>query len=274
MFGSQTEIVNFSLYSLVPIIIIMLYVYHRDRFPEPPRAVLMTFLLGVATIFPISILIPLVEGFSENLYLRGESIYFYDAFIRAAFLEETAKWLVLILFCVKANEFDEPMDALVYGVAVSLGFAAFENWEYIIGPAYEADYAMASEIAWGRAFSAVPLHALCGVYMGFFLINAIFNQNRKKLNLFLSLFFPICLHGLYNHLLMSPIISSVLIWPLLIIGITRAFFVFKKERQAQEVKLFETEPMTQNISIRDMILCIGISLLLLILITYTLHVIR
>ncbi len=263
MFGSQTEIVNFSLYSLIPIVLIMYYVYRRDRFPEPPRVVFMTFLLGVATIFPISILIPIVEGFSENLNLGGESVYFYDAFIRAAFLEETSKWLVLILFCVKADEFNEPMDALVYGVAVSLGFAAFENWEYIMTAAYNDELIRASEIALGRSFTAVPLHALAGVFMGFFLIEAIFNSEYKKINIFLSLFFPICLHGFYNEILMSPNFSSWWIYPLLIIMLIRAIFVFRKERLKQEQKLFEPELRSNKIATSDMILSILLSLMIL-----------
>ena len=84
MFGSQSGIVQFSIYSILPIIIILFYIYKRDRFPEPPRMVLMTFLLGVSTIFPISLLIPVVEGFGENLNLYGEAEHFYFAFIRAA----------------------------------------------------------------------------------------------------------------------------------------------------------------------------------------------
>ena len=272
MFGSQTEIVNFSLYSLIPIVLIMYYVYRRDRFPEPPRVVLITFLLGVATIFPISILIPVVEGFAENLDLSGESIYFYQAFIRAAFLEETAKWLVLILFCVKAVEFDEPMDALVYGVAVSLGFAAFENWEYIMSAAYDDELAIASEIAWGRAFTAVPLHALAGVFMGFFLIKAIFNSAYKKINIFLSLFFPICLHGFYNEILMSPNFSSWWIYPLLIVMFIRAMFVFRKERSKQEQKLFESEIKTNQITTSNMILSITVSLMILLIIVFLLNI--
>ena len=271
MFGSQTEIVNFSFYSLIPIAIIMYYVYRRDRFPEPPRVVLTTFLLGVATVFPISILIPAVEGFAENLNLAGESIYFYQAFIRAAFLEETAKWLVLILFCAKADEFDEPMDALVYGVAVSLGFAAFENWEYVIGAAYNDELSTATQIAWVRAFTAIPLHTLAGVFMGFFLIEAIFNNKYKKINIFLSLFFPICLHGFYDEILMSPNFSNWWIYPLLIVMLIRAIFVFRKERSKQDQKLFEPELKSNQIAVSDMLLSISFSLLILSIATFFLN---
>ena len=264
MFGSQTNIVIFSIYALIPVALIMLYVYRRDRFPEPVRIVSITFLLGVATIFPISLLIPVVEGFEETLYLSGEAPYFYEAFVRAAFLEETAKWAILLLFCIKASEFNEPMDALVYGVAVSLGFAAYENWEYVLNPIYlDNDYQEAGVIAIIRSFSAIPLHALAGIFMGFFLIDTIFNKDNRKLNLFLSLFFPVCLHGFYNHLLMSPNFSYQWTLVLLIVMGIRAFYIFRKESKKQKKQLYEGGFEIFEIKNSDIILVSCISLFLL-----------
>ena len=113
------------------------------------------------------------------------------------------------------------MDALVYGVAASLGFAAYENWEYVLYAFGSEGSQGASDVAWIRSFTAVPLHALCGVFMGFFLMDAIFEKEHAKLNLFLSLFFPICLHGFYNYLIMS---ESFAIKKLLDFYITRYLF--------------------------------------------------
>ena len=73
-----------------------------------------------------------------------------------------------------------------------------------------------------------------GVFMGFFLIEAIFDKINKKLFLFLALFFPICLHGLYNLILSSNNFSTYWIYILLIVFIIRAYFVFKKERNLQK----------------------------------------
>ena len=256
MFGSQTDIVIYSFYSLIPIIVIMYYVYRRDKFPEPIRVVTITFLLGVATVFPISLFIPVVEGFAETLYLSGESPYFYESFVRAAFLEETAKWMILLLFCIKLNEFNEPMDALVYGVAVSLGFAAFENWEYVISPIYENDLELASSIAMIRSFTAVPLHATAGVFMGMFLLKAIFGKRNNRFNIILSLFFPVMLHGTYNYILISPNIDELLIYPLLLCIIVTTIIIFRKERVRQDKKYFEVENKHGSINQSDIFLSI------------------
>ena len=54
------------------------------------------------------------------------------------------------------------MDAIVYGVVVSLGFATLENYDYVFRLAEE--YKMSPlEMAIGRAYTAVPMHALCGL---------------------------------------------------------------------------------------------------------------
>lgn len=232
MFGSGQILLNLSIYSILPVLVIFYYVYKRHKFPEPPRIVLITFLLGISTTFPLGILIIAVEGFAETLNLGLESSNFFTSFIRAAFLEETMKFFVIIFYCLHLSHFDEPMDALVYGVAASLGFAVIENWEYVIGASKDGvEYA--KDVALIRSFTAIPLHALAGVFMGFFLMDAVFQKRNRKFFLFLALFFPVCLHGLYDLILFSESISDYYIYILLAIFVIRAFFVFSKERKDQ-----------------------------------------
>ena len=211
--------------------------------------VLVTFLLGIGTTFPLGILIIAAEGFAETLNLGTESSNFFMSFIRAAFLEEMMKFFVIVFYCLHLDHFDEPMDALVYGVAASLGFAVIENWEYVIGASKDGiEYA--KDVAFIRSFTAIPLHALAGVFMGFFLMNAVFQKNNRKFFLFLSLFFPVCLHGLYDLILFSASISDYYIYVLLIIFLIRAFFVFKKESNEQLKKNIKSNkylPKTSDI---------------------------
>ena len=235
MFGSENNTIILSLYAILPAVIIFFYVYKRDYFPEPPRIVFITLLLGAGISFPLMILIPFFEGFLETKNFGIETNHFYMSFIRAAFLEETLKFLIVIYYCLYLNEFNEPMDALVYSVAASIGFAVYENWEYVISGS-KVSLTFAKDIALIRAFSAVPLHALAGVFMGFFLIEAVFDKRNKKLFLFLALFFPICLHGLYNLILFSNNFSTYWIYILLIVFVIRAYFIFKKERNLQKTQ--------------------------------------
>jgi len=232
MFGSGQVFLSLSFYAILPVLIIFYYVYKRNKFPEPPRIVLVTFLLGIGTTFPLEILIIAVEGFAESLNLGIESSNFFMSFIRAAFLEELMKFFVIIFYCLHLDHFEEPMDALVYGVAASLGFAVIENWEYVLGASKDGiEYA--KDVALIRSFTAVPLHALAGVFMGFFLMDAIFQKHNRKFYLFLSLFFPVCLHGLYDLILFSEGISDYYIYILLVVFLIRAYFIFSKESKAQ-----------------------------------------
>ena len=232
MFGSNQNIINIAFYAVLPVIIILYYVYKRDKFPEPPRVVFITLILGFGITFPLLILIPFFEGVLENLDWGLESNNFFMSFIRAAFLEEAMKFLILIYYCLHLDEFDEPMDAIVYGVAASLGFAAYENWDYVLTASNES-ISYAKEVALIRSFTAIPLHALAGIFMGFFLMDAVFKKENRKLNLFLSLFFPICLHGFYDLILFSNYFSPWWIYVLIVIFLIRVLFIFRTERAKQ-----------------------------------------
>ena len=247
MFGSGQNLLNLSFFAILPAALILWYVYKRDKLPEPPRVVFITLLLGIGITFPLGILIIALEGFLGTLNFGKEASHFYMSFIRAAYLEETMKFFVIIFYCLHLDVFDEPMDALVYGVAASLGFAVIENWEYVLGG---GNLEVGKHIALIRAFTAVPLHALAGGFMGFFLMDAIFKKQNRKFYLFLSLFFPVCLHGLYNLILFSGNISDYYIFILLIVFSIRAYFIFRKERSLQtssDIKKNKVIPKTSDV---------------------------
>lgn len=268
MFGAGQIFLNLSFYAILPVALIFWYVYKRDLFPEPPRIVLITFLLGIGLTFPLGILIIAAEGFVESFNLGLEANNFFMSFIRAAFLEETMKFFVLVFYCLHLDVFDEPMDALVYGVAASLGFAVIENWEYVIGATKEG-LEVAKDVALIRSFTAVPLHALAGVFMGFFLMDAIFQKHNRKFYLFLSLFFPVCLHGLYDLIIFSKNISDYYLYILLIVFLIRAFFIFKKERNLQissNTKKTKVIPKTS-----DIIFVVSVTFIILLFVNYVLN---
>ena len=121
--------------TLAPPILIVLYFARSDKFPEPNKIIYLTFFLGILTIIPVGILNTIfifsvhtnVEDFLLNTYKAGP-------------IEESFKFLVLYLFILKRKEFNEPMDGLVYGTCASLGFATWENMEYIYFPFIEAPF--------------------------------------------------------------------------------------------------------------------------------------
>ena len=221
--------------ALLPAIVILVYVYKQDQFPEPKKIVFKTFLFGCSTVLAIDLLIPVIDHFSKENF-KGETYYFFDSFIRAGFLEEFFKSVVIIFFCTRKSVFDEPMDGIVYGVAASLGFAAYENIDYI---KYFAEKTSIIDISLIRTFSAVPMHALCGVIMGFFITLSIFNKKNNYLFLVLARLIPVGMHGLYNYSLSSNLISHQMANVVLFLSFLSAIYLFKEMKNKQsEGKMF------------------------------------
>lgn len=179
--------------ALLPVAVILWYVFKKDAYPEPPHVVWTTFGLGVLTLVPLMYFFGLV-GWALSDFENPFLYAFGAAFLEAAVPEEFLKWCVLFFYAYRHDAFDEPMDGIVYGVAASLGFAAIENILYVS----DGDY----ELVLIRALTAVPSHAMDGVIMGFYLGIAKALPNQRGEYIFKSLAVPVVLHGLYDYPLM------------------------------------------------------------------------
>ena len=246
----------YLLAAILPAVVLVLYAYKQDQFPEPPRIVFKTFLFGCATVLAIDLVIPLLDDYSKE-YFKGETYLFFQNFIRAAFVEEFFKACVIIFYCTRKTAFDEPMDGVIYGISASLGFAAYENIDYVLY--FEKDPSF--DIALIRAFTAIPMHAICGIIMGFLISQSIFEKKHNYLNLFLALFIPVGMHGLYNFSFSSTLISYQVAYFILIIFSIRAYLIFKnlKIRQKQSIifnKRYYNISITSFINISTNILII------------------
>ena len=157
-------------------------IIYSDKFREPTDLVIKTFFAGVIICFPAA----------ELNYLL---IPTYEYSYRAGFTEETLKFLVLYFYIRPNSAFNEPMDAIVYGVIVSLGFATFENISYVYSGNFEVD---SFSLAIMRAVSAIPMHATCGIIMGYFF--GLYAFTHSKQFLIKSIIFPIGIHATYNFL--------------------------------------------------------------------------
>ena len=183
--------------ALLPAIVLLGYIYWRDRkSPEPLKQLLKATALGVLAIpLTLAIVYPLqlIGIIPEEYTTIGGAIY--DAFMSAAIPEELSKLLLLWLFLRKNPYFDERMDGIVYAVCVSLGFAGLENILYVV---LNEDWA---SIAISRAIFAVPGHFCFGVLMGYFYSLAKFEPQHRIRYSALALLAPIVAHGIYDSLL-------------------------------------------------------------------------
>ena len=180
--------------AIVPSLLLIWFFHGRDLYPEPQRVVWATFGLGVLTILPAVLVELAVDAGLKQIgdpFLEG----WLEAFLSAALTEESLKYAVVVLYCMRHVEFDEPMDGIVYGAIASLGFATLENCIYV-GEA-------GGGAAIFRAFTAVPGHACMGAIMGYFVGQAKFTPAKRRTLLAKAFFIPLLLHGLYDGPLLS-----------------------------------------------------------------------
>lgn len=175
---------------IAPGLALLSYFYLKDEYDsEPISVVFRAFIFGALLVFPIMFIQYVLDA--ENI-VQSE---FVHAFFSISLLEEFFKWFILIYTVYQHVEFDEPYDGIVYGAAVSLGFATAENIFYLV--------ANGLETAIGRALLPVSSHALFGVIMGYYLGKGKFSSFSKRKWLIFSLLFPFILHGVYDYILIA-----------------------------------------------------------------------
>ena len=144
-------------------------------------------------------------GFEETstLYILVEN------FLVVALAEEGCKKFMMRRGSWKDPAFNYVFDGVVYGVCVALGFAGLENVLYIMG--------FGMDVAVIRGLAAVPLHAICGVFMGHFYglekkytMNGMTGlaQNMRRL----SILIPVLIHGFYDFAATIGDEAFVYIW--------------------------------------------------------------
>jgi RsiW-degrading membrane proteinase PrsW (M82 family) len=185
--GIQTALA--IVFTVLPIVVLLRYFYTRDMCREPRVALAKTFLLGLLVTIPA---IPLTLGLSEILPLLSLGpllAALYDAFVVAAVPEELLKLLVIVLYCARRVSFDEPMDGVVYGATAALGFAALENVLYV------ADGGLVTAAV--RSVTAVPMHAMMGAVLGYYVARARFGGGRR-IEIWKGWGIAVLMHGLYD----------------------------------------------------------------------------
>ena len=187
--------------ALAPALAFCGYVIHKDRFEkEPMWLMVLAFCFGIFSVFPAGV--SSVMG-SQLFDVSGSFINTgLYAFLVVALSEEFAKFFFLRYILFKREEFNEPLDGIVYAVMIGMGFAAFENLLYV------SDGGIS--VALLRMVTAIPAHAIFAVVMGYHVGLAKFDLTHKTELLRKGLIYPILLHGAYDFFLLQksiPLLS-------------------------------------------------------------------
>lgn len=190
-----------ALVAFLPSVALLYFFYSADHYePEPRGHVVAAVALGALATVAAGLLVPLLAAAvgPDFLALGGLPGRAVEAFALEGLPEEALKWAVMWLVIYRWREFDEPLDGVIYGVAVALGFGTLENVVYV------ARGGLAVGLL--RAVFAVPEHALLGATMGSFLGAAKLGgagRGGRARWVLAALLLPATLHGAYNLLLLE-----------------------------------------------------------------------
>ncbi len=203
--------------AVAPPFLYLLTLTFFDKRPEPAYAVVGTFLLGALSTSALHFISPAASVLGDYAldalqFLFGEDVVWLEpdrsvatllqAVIDIAIPEEALKVLILLLFSRRFLAYDHPMEGVIYGAAVGLGLAAYEN---LLLAVHLTDAWREHAII--RSVLTVPTHGALGVIAGVYVARAKFGNVMgsshgtayRWRSYAAALFVPVLLHALYNY---------------------------------------------------------------------------
>ncbi len=188
-----------ALAAVLPAVFLLVKVYRSDRIEkEDPVFIFLLVIMGIISTIAASLLERIGSGILSLFFREATGLYnILLYYVVVAVSEEGSKYCLLRYRTYSSRDFNCSYDAVVYAVAVSLGFALWENILYV--------FRLGLSAAFSRAVTAIPGHCSFGVFMG------VWYGREKKCDLYgekagmyasrtLSLVVPVLLHGTYDYL--------------------------------------------------------------------------
>ena len=201
----------YILAAVLPAIILLRYIYKHDTVEkEPPGLLLILLFMGVLAALCATVLEAVFQTVLDLLVDPGSPAYtILLAFLVVAIVEEGTKFVFLKKCAWYHPAFNYRFDGIVYAVFVSLGFAAYENIQYVM------HYGLS--VALPRALLAVPGHMSFAVFMGLFygrakLCEAYSYRPGMKRNLVTGYLIAVFLHGFYDACAMIGTFGSTVVF--------------------------------------------------------------
>jgi RsiW-degrading membrane proteinase PrsW (M82 family) len=202
---------------LLPVVFWAVYHYYKDRhLPEPVSHLCAAFLLGAGSAW----LADLMYAGLGLLHLR------YDAFelaqtslpgllayavLAIGLIEELAKLVPFLLVVVRFREFNEPLDGIIYGSFIALGFAAVENIQYL--------QFLAPAEAYARGFAGPVVHIVFASIWGYYIGRALLCRRNPWPAILGSVALAALLHGVYDFVVIALPAPALMFAAMIIAGI-------------------------------------------------------
>lgn len=168
--------------------------------PEPRHYILISFLFGMFSVLPAYF----SEQATLGIFGTAASIVFVWPFI-----EELMKYFAAYFSSLRTKEYDEPIDAIMYMMTSALGFAAMENFLFLVNPNFSMTTFLTANM---RFVGATLLHSITSACVGIFIARS-FNKSKiiKLNNLILGLLTATALHSLFNDFIIKNKGENILI---------------------------------------------------------------
>ncbi|MEK9175248.1 MAG: PrsW family glutamic-type intramembrane protease, partial [Patescibacteria group bacterium] len=136
---------------------------------------------------------------------------------------------------LRTKYFNEPIDAMIYVIAASLGFAALEN-ALFISQSTTVTLTQTMTISSFRFANAILIHASTGAIIGAAFAFSFCNRARRAVELMIALIGATILHAAYNYFILgsgdaanatNQFIATIIV----VIGAIFALILFERARR-------------------------------------------
>ena len=195
------------IFGILPGFAWLIFYLQEDPHPEPRRLIVYVFLVGGIVTF---LAVGLEIGYLNALKLLGWQTPI-ALLTGLAIIEEVLKFAATYASIHRSRYFDEAVDAMIYMVVASLGFATAENILFAVGDIQEGLTAgiMESSLIGGvfetislRFVGATLLHTLASAIVGYYWALGI-AQRREKHFIALGLLCATPFHSFFNFLIIT-----------------------------------------------------------------------
>lgn len=207
------------LLSFAPAAYLCVAMYFKDKYePEPKRLLFAAFLAGCLLMIPAG-MIELFLMYVSGGRRPGLGHALFNAFAVAAMVEESLKFCVLRFHAYPKKDFNEPLDGIVYGSFIALGFATVENVAYVLANGFGTGIV--------RMFISVPGHYAWGVILGYYVGKAKFEPHNHLLHSLRGLVYAVLLHGAFDAFLFQKV--TPVLWLLTLVTLVISLRIARRE---------------------------------------------
>lgn len=170
--------------------------------PEPRSLIVVSFISGmIVVVFAI-----FLEKFVADL-ISDENI----RYILWAGIEEIVKFLAVGIIALGTTSIDEPIDAMIYGITVALGFAAIENTLFVFSQLNTGEIAKSIITGNMRFLGATLVHVVSSASIGL-MIGISFYKDIfvKTISVIFGVILAVALHSAFNLSIINTTGSNTL----------------------------------------------------------------